>query len=109
MTLARIILAAGTVLGLVAPYPGAAQPAPASLTSAPSTGSSTGAPPRTVNDITGVLGAYKPDPQRAAARKALADQPPPGGADGAALSNFYVERRVAARQVGRIAQQLEDL
>ena len=69
----------------------------------------TGAPPRTVTDITGVLGAYKPDPQRAAAAKAAADEPPPAGQSDAELAAFYLRRGAAAGQVGRITQRLDDL
>src|SRR5581483_6639972 len=69
----------------------------------------TQAPPRTVGDITRVLGEYKPDPQKAAAKKALADQQPPAGAGDSALADFFFNRGVAAGEVGRITQQLEDL
>jgi CHAT domain-containing protein len=92
-------LAAGVPHGLAS----AAEPAgsqPASLTMA--------APPRTVGDITNVLGEYKPDPQKAAAAKQAADrQPVPGLAD-AALADFYLQRGIAASEVGRITQQLDD-
>jgi CHAT domain-containing protein len=105
MTLVRIILVAGVLLGAVPSYQAGAQPAPASLAT-PADGPT---PPRTVHDITGVLGAYKPDPQRAASRKAQADQQPPAGGDDGALATFFYERGIAAGQVGRIGQQLDDL
>src|SRR5258708_5937129 len=93
------LLAAGPLVPASAAEPGEARLA--ALTQ--------GAPPRTVNDITGVLGEYKPDPKTAAATKAAAErQPDPGLAD-AALAEFYYERGIAATQVGRITQQLDDL
>jgi CHAT domain-containing protein len=68
-----------------------------------------GAPPRTVGDITSVLREYKPDPQKDAAAKAAADQQPAPGLADAALADFYRDRGIAAGQVGRITQQLDDL
>src|SRR5438105_2115881 len=66
-------------------------------------------PPRTASDITGVLGEYRPDPQKAGAAKAAADRQPPAGQSGEALIGFYLERGGAAGRVGRVTQQLEDL
>ena len=93
-------LAAGVPHGLAAAAE-PTQPQPAALTMA--------APPRTVSDITGVLGDYKPDPQKAAAAKQAADQQPAPGLADAALADFYRERGNAAGRVGRITQQLDDL
>ncbi|MBI3516062.1 MAG: CHAT domain-containing protein, partial [Proteobacteria bacterium] len=99
-----LILCCGLLVGLAPPArtaPGDSAPAqPAALTVAP---------PRTVTDITGVLGAYKPDPQRAGTAKAAADRQPPVGQSDAALASFYLERGTAAAQVGRMTQQLDDL
>jgi len=67
------------------------------------------APPRTITDITAVLDEYKPDPVKAAADRALADQAPPAGASDSELAAFYHQRGVAAGNIGRVPQQLADL
>ncbi|HUA51202.1 MAG TPA: tetratricopeptide repeat protein, partial [Candidatus Sulfotelmatobacter sp.] len=97
--LCAVVPAAFGSVGALAAEPAGAEAA--SLT--------TGAPPRTVSDITGVLGAYKPDPQKAAAAKAAADEQPPAGQSVAELAEFYYRRGNAAGQVGRVTQRVDDL
>src|SRR5271163_4964098 len=66
-------------------------------------------PPRTIADITAVLDQYQPDAQRLAAAKAAADRAPPPDLSDVALAEFYYHRGTDAGNVGRIAQQLDDL
>ncbi len=56
-----------------------------------------------------LLNQYKPDPGRAASLRAQREQPPPEGADAAALAKFYWDRSHAAAASGAIAQQIADL
>ncbi|MEJ0069150.1 MAG: tetratricopeptide repeat protein [Pseudomonadota bacterium] len=101
----RVAAAGGCLLAAVSVFPtSAAEPGETRLAAL-----TEGAPPRTVNDITGVLGAYKPDAQKFAAAKAAADRQPPVGQSDAALAEFYHARGVAAGEVGRFTQQLADL
>jgi CHAT domain-containing protein len=67
------------------------------------------APPRTISDITAVLDQYRPDPAKAATEKAAADAQPTSDLSGVPLARFYYQRGVAAGQIGRLTQQLEDL
>ena len=66
-------------------------------------------PPRTIEDITAILDQQKPDPQAAAAARARADQPAPQTNDQATLAKFYFDRALAAREIGRAKQELDDL
>jgi tetratricopeptide (TPR) repeat protein len=66
------------------------------------------APPRTVADITAVLDQYKPDPAKVAANRAAADRQPPEGLSGLEAARFYYDRGMAARELGRLPQQLAD-
>ncbi len=67
-------------------------------------------PPRTINDITAILDQQKlADPEAAAKARAKADQPPPDTTGAATLANFYYERGLAAREIGRGRQEVEDL
>src|SRR5215470_16469158 len=67
------------------------------------------APPRTVADITAVLDQYQPDPAKVAAVRATADRQPPPGLAGLEAARFYYDRGMAARERGRLPQQLADL
>ena len=103
-TRARISVAVACLVVALAPArAGANDPSDAQLSNL-----SRVVPPRTVGDVTGVLNEYKPDPGRAAAAKAAADQPPPTGQSDAELAEFYLRRALAANQVGRPVQQLAD-
>jgi len=67
-------------------------------------------PPRTINDITAILDRQKlADPDAAAKARAKADQPPPDTTSARTLANFYYEHGLAAREIGRAKQEIEDL
>lgn len=66
-------------------------------------------PPHTIDDITAILDKQKPDPAKHAAALAEADRQPPSGASPAALVEFYFHRGLAAREIGRDRQFLDDL
>jgi CHAT domain-containing protein len=68
-------------------------------------------PPRTISDITAILDQQKrADPQAAAQARAKADQPPPPPTgDPGALAAFYYRRGLAARETGRLRQEIDDL
>jgi CHAT domain-containing protein len=67
-------------------------------------------PPRTIEDITAILEQQKrSDPQAAAQARAKADQPPPNTTDAGELTKFHYERGLAAREIGRAKQEIEDL
>ena len=67
-------------------------------------------PPRTIEDITAILDQQKrADPRAAEAALARADQPPPETTDTSVLTKFYYERALAAREIGRAKQEIEDL
>jgi CHAT domain-containing protein len=66
-------------------------------------------PPRTIEDITAILDQQKPAPAAAAAARARADQAPPQSADRAVLTRFYFDRAMAAREIGRAKQEIDDL
>ena len=65
-------------------------------------------PPRTIADIRAILDREKPDVEKIAARKAKADEQPPAGLAGAALSQFYYDRGSARAALGRARDALED-
>jgi CHAT domain-containing protein len=65
-------------------------------------------PPRTIADITAILDKEKPDPAKRAAALAAADKEPPAGAAPFDLVDFYYQRGIAARQVGRNRQFIDD-
>ncbi len=67
------------------------------------------APPRTITDITAVLDQYKPDPAKAAEAKTRAEAQPAPGLAGGELAQFYYRRGLAAGEIGRLPQQVEDL
>jgi CHAT domain-containing protein len=66
-------------------------------------------PPHTIDDITAILDKQKPDPARHAAALAEADRQVPSGASPADLVQFYFGRGLAAREIGRDQQFLDDL
>ena len=67
-------------------------------------------PPRTIHDITAILDQQKlADPEAAARARAKADEKPPDTTSAAALANFYSARGLAARDIGRGRQEIEDL
>ena len=73
-------------------------------------GSSFVPPPRTINDITAILDQQKlADVEAAAKARALADQPRPNTTNPATLSDFYYQRGMAAREIGRAKQEIDDL
>jgi CHAT domain-containing protein len=70
---------------------------------------STAPPPRTLDDITQALQKFKPDPHRAEQDRAAAQAPPPPGAQGQALFDFYMRRSGAAMRIGLLTQRIADL
>ncbi|MFZ2855455.1 MAG: CHAT domain-containing protein [Rhodocyclaceae bacterium] len=66
-------------------------------------------PPRSIGDITRMLGHYKPDPALLVRLRAEADAEPPAGEDRQTLFNFYWKRGLAAERVGRQSQEIGDL
>ncbi|MFQ5960261.1 MAG: CHAT domain-containing protein [Candidatus Methylomirabilales bacterium] len=67
-------------------------------------------PPRTINDITAILNQQKlADPEAATKARARADQPPPNTSNPATLADFYYQRGLAAREIGRAKQDIDDL
>jgi CHAT domain-containing protein len=67
-------------------------------------------PPRTVDDITAILDQQKrTNPDALAGAQALVDAQPPTSSDPSRLADFYHQRGLAAREVGRFTQELEDL
>ena len=65
-------------------------------------------PPRSIADITAILDSEKPDPTKYGRYIALADQQPPAGASNDTLGGFYLNRAIAASQIGRVQQWLAD-
>ena len=66
-------------------------------------------PPPTIEDITAILDQQKrADPGLAERARARADEEPVSGADPAALSRFYYQRALNAREIGRTKQEIED-
>ena len=67
-------------------------------------------PPRTINDITAILDQQKRDnPESVAQAKARMDQEAPKTGNPATLAEFHYQRGLAAREVGRPTQEIEDL
>lgn len=66
-------------------------------------------PPRTIEDITAILDQQKPDPAAVEAARARADQPAPDTSDPSTLARFHFERGLAAREIGRARQEIDDL
>jgi len=67
-------------------------------------------PPRRIDDILAVLNeSGQFDPEIAAITKAKADELPPVTDDHVTLAEFYLERGIMAREIGRPKQALADL
>src|SRR5690242_11278149 len=66
------------------------------------------APPRTIADITAILDKQKPDPAKRAAATARADGQPTAGLAPQDLADFHYQRGLAATEIGRSQQALED-
>jgi len=66
------------------------------------------APPRTINDITAILDAEKPDASAIAKLKAAAEATPPTGRSKQDLAWFYYTRGNARAQLGRVNEAIED-
>ncbi|MFC1821521.1 CHAT domain-containing protein [Thermodesulfobacteriota bacterium] len=65
-------------------------------------------PPRRINDITDILSQEKQDQQAVKRLVAKAEATPPEGAGKEALREFYFERGMAAKKLGRLTQSIED-
>ncbi len=66
-------------------------------------------PPRTISDITAILDQQKPDPEKTARLKQIADSEPPSNLPRADLGRWYFERSLAADGIGRVQQRISDL
>lgn len=66
-------------------------------------------PPRTISDIAAILDAQRPDPAKTAELVAKADAQPAASLNPAARAEFFLERGMAAGELGRNAQRLTDL
>lgn len=66
-------------------------------------------PPRTIADITAILDQQKPDPAKAEAARKAADAEVPTGLQGLQLAQFYYDRGIAAGDIGRNNQRVDDL
>ncbi len=65
-------------------------------------------PPRTIDDITAILDAQKPDPEKITALKVKASADPPRGASAAELIEFHYHRAHARMSIGRSVDALAD-
>ncbi len=67
-------------------------------------------PSRTIGDVTAILDQQQlADPEGVARARARADQRPPATGDADALARFYHQRGLAAGQLGRARQEIDDL
>ncbi len=67
-------------------------------------------PPRTISDITAILDQQqRTDVGAADEARERADQAPPAAADPQVLRQFYFRRGLAAREIGRTRQEIDDL
>ena len=67
-------------------------------------------PPRTIDDIVTILEQQQRiNPEAVAKAQALVDAPPPATSDEESLATFFHERAAAARELGRFAQEIDDL
>ena len=67
-------------------------------------------PPRTIDDIVTILEQQQRiNPEAVAKAQALVDAPPPPTSDEESLATFFHERAAAARELGRFAQEIDDL
>jgi CHAT domain-containing protein len=102
-------LALMLVLGLVAPACQSAMSVEeATKVTATFGGAAFVPPPRTINDITAILDQQKRTTPEGAARE-QADEVPPGTTDPATLARFYFKRGLAAAEIGRTQQEIDDL
>ena len=66
-------------------------------------------PPRTINDITAILAQDRPEDLESFNSALIhADQEPPATKDTSTLANFYFKRALAAHEVGRARQEIDD-
>ena len=67
-----------------------------------------GAPPRTIADITAILGQEKPDPETLAGIRAEADAKPPAAVGRADFARFYYNRCQAHGNLGEYREAIAD-
>ena len=67
------------------------------------------APPRTIADITEILDRQKPDPTKRAQLIARADAEPPQRMSISERADFFLDRGLAAAELGRAQQRLDDI
>src|SRR5258707_6844412 len=65
-------------------------------------------PPRSIADISAILDQERPDPAAAARAREAADATPAPGLTDHDLASFYMRRAIAAGDVGRAKQRLDD-
>lgn len=66
-------------------------------------------PPRSINDITRMLGDYRQNEDLVSRLRQLADAPDPPAGETAGRFEFYWRRGAAAGELGRVQQQIADL
>lgn len=66
-------------------------------------------PPRSINDITRMLGDYRQQDDLVRRLRQVADAPEPSEGDPALRFEFYWRRGLAAGELGRVPQQIADL
>lgn len=67
-------------------------------------------PPRTIGDVAAILDQQKlADPEGVAGARARADQRPRDTGEADVLARFYYQRGLAAGQLGRARQEIDDL
>jgi len=71
-------------------------------------GKSFAPPPRRIDDITNILDQNSPDPETVKRLNAIADASPPTEASIEKLTDFYYQRGMAAKKLGRSRQSLMD-
>jgi CHAT domain-containing protein len=102
------ILFLGLALGLAACQPRAVSLDEAKKITAEFQGEGFVPPPRTIADISAILDQERPDPEAAARAREAADAQPAPGLSDHDLASFYMRRAIAAGDVGRAKQRLDD-
>src|SRR5258708_13247196 len=102
------ILFLGLAIGLSACQPRAVSVDEAKKITAEFQGEGFVPPPRTIADISAILDQERPDPAAAVRARAAADAEPEPGLSDHDLASFYMRRAIAAGDVGRPKQRLDE-